>query len=76
MSAESKKPRVALFVESYESYGHFNIVSQLARRLKDQGAEVMVLSGTLNYGGAAQTFNLADSRVIHLPLVDSPITTL
>lgn len=70
MSIEAKKPRVALFVDSHEGYGHFNIVSQLARRLEEQGAEVMVLSGTLNYAGAAQTFNFKDSRVVHLPLVD------
>ncbi len=65
-----QKPRVAIFVESHEGYGHFNIVSQLTKQLEEQGAEVMILSGTLNYAGAAQTFNFRDSRVINLPLVD------
>ena len=62
--------RVAVFVESHEGYGHFNIVSQLAKELEKNGIEVMVLSGTMNYAGAGQTFNFRDSRVIHLPLVD------
>lgn len=70
MDATNHKPRVALFVESHEGYGHFNIVTQLAKQLRERGAEVMILSGTLNYAGAAQTFNLGDSRIVHLPLVD------
>lgn len=70
MDGITKKPRVALFVESHEGYGHFNIVSQLAKKLESQGAEVMVLCGTLNYAGAGQTFNFGNARVVNLPLVD------
>jgi predicted glycosyltransferase len=67
------KPRVAIFVESHEGYGHFNIISQLAKELEARGSEVMILSGTLNYAGAAQTFDFGNSRVVHLPLVDYKI---
>ncbi len=70
---ETKKPRIALFVESHEGYGHFNIASQLIKQLENQGAEVMLLSGTLNYAGAAQTFDFHHARVVHLPLVDYKI---
>lgn len=62
--------RVAVFVEAHEGFGHFNIVSQLTKKLQSEGIEVMLLSGTLNYAGAAQAFNFGDARIVHLPLVD------
>lgn len=76
MNTPTKKPRVAIFVESHEGYGHFNIVSQLTKQLENQGVEVMILSGTLNYAGAAQNFNMRDARIVHLPLVDYRIQKL
>lgn len=47
---QPKKPRIALWVESFYTEGHISLVERLARSLKARGAEVLILGdeGTLN----------------------------
>lgn len=65
-----KHLRIAIFVESHEGYGHFNIVNQLSETLNYFGSDVIILSGTLKYAGANKIFNFNKSKIINIPFVD------
>jgi len=60
-------PRILIFTESPDGFGHFNIVNEVAQKIQALGGQVGVASGTLWHGKAA--FNFTGATQYNLPPV-------
>jgi|GEM_PF-3594842 len=60
-------PRVLIFVESDNGFGHFNIVDQVARKVQAQGGTAALASGTFFHPGGV--FKFGEAKQYHLPTV-------
>lgn len=65
VASRIKSVRAMIFVESFFGYGHFNIVSTLAKELKKLGVEVAVTSSTFDICG--KSFNFQGVTQYKLP---------
>lgn len=63
--AAQRKPRVSIFVESINGFGHFQIAKNLSKELKKQGTEVAVVSSTAT--SAYAKYHFEDAINVALP---------
>lgn len=64
-----RAPRIMLFTESADGFGHFNILNVLTENLKKLGADVAIASGTLER--VKTVFDFAGATQYDLPHVPS-----
>ena len=57
--SDKKHPRVLVFTECKQGFGHFNVTNQLTRDLAEAGANCAIASGSFDHAGASYPFEHA-----------------